>query len=123
DDVGFLDRVQPPNQLSAVILATGVFVAIVLPVTLGVAVQSQQFALESPPVLFGMLNPFQFYGWWKLLFFFNAYLLTVILIRHCVAVRTINYVVASGAVTPRAFHPDGANGLGAIGQYAVRTGW
>jgi hypothetical protein len=121
DDDAFLECTHRPAELSANRLTRGIFLILVLPATLIFALVSGQFWHESPPVLLG-INPFQFYGPWIVLFFFNAYFLTAVLIRHCFAVDAINHIVTAHAVSPKAFHTDGANGLAAIGRYAAETG-
>ena len=73
------------------------------------------------PVLLG-INPFELIGPGLVLFVINDFLLTLVLIQHCVAIMRIDELISNHGISPRAFHSDGANGLGAIGGYAVVTG-
>jgi hypothetical protein len=68
------------------------------------------------------VQPLYFWPIWLPLVFVNVYLGIWAIIRQIVAVRSFRWLCEDYVIVPRPRHPDGCNGLGPVGGYALRSG-
>ncbi|HZQ07315.1 MAG TPA: hypothetical protein VFD70_12115 [Anaerolineae bacterium] len=68
------------------------------------------------------VNPLYFWLVWVPLVYATVYMIAWIFIRQVAITLALNQVFRSFEIKPMLFHPDGVNGLGAIGDFAIRMG-